>query len=65
MENKDVLYNSEMSTNDLPSVRIRKLQDWFKQLDLLILDNVIENFPVRQMRIRLGAILKKLPQCDA
>lgn len=65
MAYNDVLYNSEMSANDLPSVRIRKLQLWFKQLDLLILDNVIENFPVRQMRIRLGAVLKKLPQCDA
>lgn len=65
MAYNDVLYNSEMSANDLPSVRIRKLQLWFKQLDLLILDDVIENFPVRQVRIRLGAVLKKLPQCDA
>lgn len=65
MEHKDVLCKSETSAYDLPSVRIGKLQLWFKQLDLLILDNVIENFPVRQMGIRLGAVLKKLPQCDA
>lgn len=60
-----MFYNSEITTDDLPSFRIGKLQLGFKQLDLLVLDNVIENFPIRQMRIRLGAVLKKLPQCDA
>lgn len=49
----------------LPSFRIGKLQLGFKQLDLLVLDNVIEDFPIRQVGVRLGAVLKELPQCDA
>lgn len=60
-----MFYKSEISPDDLPSFRIGKLQLGLKQLDLLVLDNVIENFPIRQMRIRLGAVLKKLPQRDA
>lgn len=47
-----------------PSFRIRKLQLRFEEFDLLILDHVIENLPIGQMRIWLGGVLEKLPQCD-
>lgn len=65
LELRDELYNSDISPDDLPAFRVGKLQLGLKQLDLLVLDNVIEDFPIRQMRIRLGAVLKKLPQRDA
>lgn len=48
----------------LPSFRVRKLKLWFEELDLLVLDHMIENLPVRQMRIWLPSVLKQLPQCD-
>lgn len=48
----------------LPSFRVRKLKLWFEELDLLVLDHMVENLPVRQMRIWLPCVLKQLPQCD-
>lgn len=49
----------------LPPFGIGKLQVRFKQLDLLILDDVVEDLPVGQVRIRLSGVLKELPQRDA
>lgn len=48
----------------LPSFRVRKLKLWFEEFDLLVLDHMVENLPVRQMRIWLPGVLKQLPQCD-
>jgi len=45
-------------TKDIPSVRIRKIQLWLEEFDLLLLDYMMENLPVRKMWVRLNSILK-------
>lgn len=45
----------------LPSFRVRKLKLRFEEFDLLVLDHMVENLPVRQMRIWLPGVLKQLP----
>lgn len=48
----------------LPSFRVGKLKLRFEEFDLLVFDHMVENLPVRQMRIWLAGVLKQLPECD-